>query len=1223
MGRFSGTLHKLAEAGPAKKGNWNLLLNYLEGYAVRDVNAMNPKFESPLSPHTAPSEDLLKELLDSQGSSKEETPLRIAVGRGAPANIVAALCHLGPEAARMSDRKGRLPLHLACRRSSDDPETDSVLRILAKCYPEALVHRDDSGRTPLHYLMWYHAHTRSAKIVEFFCQPLPEDFFVGIKQPPGAAGETAPLPKIPTPDASSKVPRSASIVHDMKYGALPLHYAAAEGASTEVIQILLSIYPISKSLGDRNGRTPLAWFLGAGTLVGQHVSGEAPDPNAQPIWEKRLSNTIVQLLLSSKVARTADDTGRYPIHWAMHLMARDFYNSQKSEPSSLSIASIQLLLDNYIQALTTPDARGMTPLHVLFDAVAQQQNSEWARMCRNKTFRDDVDLVMGGSRLRRGYEPSPQLIQMLLRPPDSNVAMLAVGERPTCAAHVEDVQGRLPLHIALYVATAASVIRLLIQSHPTSLLHATDETMQTPLHMALSSPYTTPLQTLETIKLLMQAYVTSRHGTFVDGRLVLKMEDASGQYPLHYACGNQASLEATRLLFMSYPKAVTFQNASGDFSFHCFLDPNLFGSSDKRGLTVGATLTAPMGWTSDAEDSFRAEQLRIMRQKMSLLIEPLCQDEEVMKAASSVHGMLPLHIVVAFDAVPYTTVYQMLKTYPDAVKTFTTATGHAYSPLDLHEMRRTAVKDEEKWHMIRELLFSFGPTLSYYRRQDDLLDRCARIVRDELEGKGSSHAIAFVESQKFELPALDLNETLSSIEVPEIDRGGRPKTKPASPVTPKTAKMQKVAKTKVIKSPKKQKSSPVKKSIYDGDANLGYTVSPDVSFGDDEYFSDEQSKEEEYFSDEYDSRYDDDLFDDDPVEQSRSGPIEKSESKEERKEAKSRKSNIEQEEATMSLTSRSESLQSPRDITKPFLSDVALRLWLFFAVFTDTLSPEDHYAKQVDFILYHLKFATVQKLLMLPLPSYVSEFLVEEYESLKGLGVQDVANANCKAIMHMSFYFVGRYEFRSSQCDSILIHRSMDGDTVVVRATEHLACTVESTEEQDPGDAEAAIWATGSAPSAPQTKRTFRVSKRNVCFKFMQSAHAYESEVGCRKIMGVPVDDEAPGTSNIVPLINHFNALQGDRPMDERYRQDIQDDRFQRLKLQSDGPADEEDSSIFLPDYPYAIVMPHSDDGNVSDHLFHHGTLGMDKVREISSQVGKSLQLMHEKGTFDPAHACS
>jgi hypothetical protein len=878
-------------------------------------------------------------------------------------------------------------------------------------------------------------------------------------------------------------------------------------------------------------------------------------------------------------------------------------------------------MDNHIQALTAPDLRGLTPLHVLFDTVAQVQESEWARMCRNKTFRDDVDLVMGGSRLRRGYEPSSKLIQMLCKSPDSNVAMLAVGERPTCAAHVEDCQGRLALHLALHVASSASAIRLLIQFHPTSLLHTTEETMQTPLHMALSSPYTTPLQSLDTIKLLTQAYVTSRHGTFVDGRLVLKMEDASGQYPLHYACENQASLEVTRLLFMSYPKSVMFQNASGDYPFHCFLDPNLFDSTDQRGLTVGATLAMPMGWTSETQDSFRAEQLRVFQQKMSLLIESLCHDEEVMKAASSAHGMLPLHICVAFDVVPYSVVYRMLNTYPGAVKTFTTVPGHAYSPMDLHEMRRSANKDDEKWHMIRELLFSFGPNLEVHRRQDDLLDRCARLIRDELVGRGSSHATAFVEAQKIELATLDITETLSSIAPPEIDHGGRPKTKPQSPKTPKTPKAKKLPSIKSMMSrTTKEKNSPVKKSIYDDDANLGYVVSPDVSFGDDEYFSDEQSKEEEYLSDEYDSRYDDDdMFDDEQANPSKSYAIENMEAKQER----SRKSKTEQEEATLSLTSQSGSPHSPRDVATPFLSDVALRLWLFFAMFTDPESPEDHYAKQVEFILDHLKFSTVQKLLMLPLPSYVSEYLVEECSKLMGVSVQDVANANCKAIMHMSFYFVGRFEFHASQSDNILIHRSMDGDTVMVRATEHLASTVETTEEVDPGQAEASIWATGAAPTAPRTKRTFSVSTRSVCFKFMRSAHAYESEVGCRKIMGVPVEDEAPGASNIVPLINHFNALQRSRPVDEKFQQDIQDERFQRLEFQSDGPAEHEENSIFLPDYPYAIVMPYSDDGNLNDRLFHHGTLGMDKIREIGSQVGKSLKMMHEKGKFDREYACS
>ena len=97
MARYSGTLHKLSEAGPTKKGNWNLLLNYIEGYAISDSRAQNPRFDSPLPPYSAASPDLARELIDAQGPKREDTPLRIAC-RTAPSNIIAALCHLGPEA---------------------------------------------------------------------------------------------------------------------------------------------------------------------------------------------------------------------------------------------------------------------------------------------------------------------------------------------------------------------------------------------------------------------------------------------------------------------------------------------------------------------------------------------------------------------------------------------------------------------------------------------------------------------------------------------------------------------------------------------------------------------------------------------------------------------------------------------------------------------------------------------------------------------------------------------------------------------------------------------------------------------------------------------------------------------------------------------------------------------------------------------------------------------
>lgn len=72
------------------------------------------------------------------------------------------------------------------------------------------------------------------------------------------------------------------------------------------------------------------------------------------------------------------------------------------------------------------------------------------------------------------------------------------------------VRGRLPLHIALYVAMPASVLRLLIQPHLTSLLHATDETMETPLNMAIEFSIRHTIANIGHYKnLLVQAYVTS------------------------------------------------------------------------------------------------------------------------------------------------------------------------------------------------------------------------------------------------------------------------------------------------------------------------------------------------------------------------------------------------------------------------------------------------------------------------------------------------------------------------------------------------------------------------------------------------------------------------------------------------------------------------------------------------------------------------------------------
>jgi hypothetical protein len=103
--RYVGTLHKLCDNGPHKKGGWSDLLTYLRNCILSVTQKLpNPAFDSPLPPYTSPSPHLTKELLTREGARKEDTPLRI-VCRTAPAHIIAALCHLCPEAAQKTDSR--------------------------------------------------------------------------------------------------------------------------------------------------------------------------------------------------------------------------------------------------------------------------------------------------------------------------------------------------------------------------------------------------------------------------------------------------------------------------------------------------------------------------------------------------------------------------------------------------------------------------------------------------------------------------------------------------------------------------------------------------------------------------------------------------------------------------------------------------------------------------------------------------------------------------------------------------------------------------------------------------------------------------------------------------------------------------------------------------------------------------------------------------------------
>lgn len=1269
MGKYVGTLHKLIDSACASNNNgkkkWDQVLFYLQGHTVPNQRARAPEFESPLPPNVVPSPDLECELFDPQGPKKEDTPLKIAI-KAAPASVVAALCHLGPEAVSLVDSRQRLPIHWACRRSSDDPETDKILQILIECYQEGLLHRDDGGRTPLHWLFWYHAKSRKPAMVQCMCQELPYDWFLDIQQPRSSGGnEQFPLPEIPRPSEEEDVPQSTAIIADSKHGALPLHYAVMQGATKETLKTLIQQYPKAIAIGDRQGRSALAWYLGAGSLIDakKHVCGEANDPNATPWWHTKLSLQYIQMLINSKVARLEDSRERVPLHWACHFFARNSaagsaVSAHKGGPS-ISNKIFQILLDNNIAAVTHQDIEGKTPLHVMFSVVASIQESEHQRLVANRSLRHEIDLTVGGP---PAFQPPKQLLELLLKSPDVDGQdyFSEDGGHGMTAAHMEDENGLLPLHTALRAAASLECVQLLIQANPTSLVHTSEEQMQTPLIQAYCSEFSAPLQPAKVLEVLMAAYVTSRHGTFMDGRLALKMEDAHGKFPIHYACQNQASFDTIKMFVEKFNRCAIFQNAEGDLPLHCLLSRDHLFDSSESGVVCGASLAKPLGLLSEQELTRQQHINDILKLKMRILLEPLKLPEHL-KIPSSAHGMTPIHVAVAFNVLPYDRIYRMIDAHPEAARMLTTQHGHQYSCLQLHDRLRDDDEDADKWHGVRELLYAFHPSLDTHRHDEELLDACVKLIRNEMLGCGSYH-LQQLKDHKLKAPvSIDLTETLSAINAPQIDTARRPNARRVNkiPVRPvkRHQKRESPVKAEDIELSasssfttmiaKKLESSDSKKkkknqSIYDTDLDDRYVVSPQNSVEDDYDEAvdfDESSAEEEYYSEEEESETDEgsnlerlestsweeenmesasisesvsqtfsqtlSCVDSVSFASNNRSLLRKAVSASVSDEIKKSKSNFSEEKKE---AMPNESLLTNDDVQ---LSEVAKRLWCFFVAHHDPKNPHDNYLQQVEAVLEDVEFDIAEQLIDLALPSYAVEYLNPGVSPV-GLTMRDIASPKVKELFESYYYFLGRYEF-PIDVDGVLLHRSSDNNTLWVRATEHVIQTTEYEPPKilDPGTAEEAIWKTGEIihDEPGYLASRFKDKKRPVFFKLTRSKAVFENEVKSREEIGINHGDEFP--AHFIPLLNYFDKC-GERKADRRFNLDSKDERFRTLRLYGGG-------KVSLSDYRFALVYPLGEEGDLYDYFYHQAGYDMSEVADIALQVGKALKSMHEKGVV---HGC-
>lgn len=116
------------------------------------------------------------------------------------------------------------------------------------------------------------------------------------------------------------------------HGWLPLHHACANGASTEVLQILTAAYGESKMVQDNQNRTPLHFY----------ATRNADNPNAMA--------TNVELLSDTGAAELPDRGGMLPMHYAC---------AYGTNPIVLKV-----LADAYPDSLTAKENKGRTPMHL-------------------------------------------------------------------------------------------------------------------------------------------------------------------------------------------------------------------------------------------------------------------------------------------------------------------------------------------------------------------------------------------------------------------------------------------------------------------------------------------------------------------------------------------------------------------------------------------------------------------------------------------------------------------------------------------------------------------------------------------------------------------------------------------------------------------------------------------------------------------------------------------
>jgi len=333
------------------------------------------------------------------------TPVHVAIASGAHGAVVDRLIDAAPQALKVADNRGMLPMHYVA--AFCHTPASSVKRMLQR-YPEALFAHTTNGDTPLHLLVSNSSNNVGKR----------EDRSGGNKYERLDSNMISIIKLLMGPTDSESVP----LVMTNREKLTPLHCCALFDAPPELSRLLMthSAAKQASAMSNSFGATPL------------HLS------SAQPGVAESLATVLA--VGTPAAAAVKDRLKRTPLHVA----------SQNVHATPDLITALAKL---YPSATTEKTQRGHLPLHLAGQSQAKEsvikaliRENPSAAKARNKSSNTPLHDAAK-------YKASPGAVKLLL-------------DAYTDAVYIQNQYGNLPLHCATAYQAPKEVISMLFNAHP-------------------------------------------------------------------------------------------------------------------------------------------------------------------------------------------------------------------------------------------------------------------------------------------------------------------------------------------------------------------------------------------------------------------------------------------------------------------------------------------------------------------------------------------------------------------------------------------------------------------------------------------------------------------------------------------------------------------------------------------------------------------------------------